>query len=248
MEKVKKKIFEEIVSSKSKTVVYPREFFISWNGVPTLAYQGFSPTLLEIKKEIDEKNKYDKKVLGLKEENSGSKWPKTTLGAIQDDKCLDRKDLDTLRKICDNMNAKIDKTKYFEIDELCVVLFICRSLEERLITYSIILDRNQERDIAYPPQKHKDEVDKVMEPFLLKNLDEYWNKVKIYGNREGYYRKPHIEATLVFDLPHPDKQPTYIKEFIDEVNNNLPDIYCWFSPESRHMTVRALSQYDMKIV
>jgi hypothetical protein len=248
MEKVEKKIIEEIVSSKPTTVVYPREFFVSWNGVPTLVYQGFSPTLVEIKNEIHEKNKKDEKVLGLKKENSGSMWPKTTLGAIQDDKCLDRKDLDTLRKICDKMNKKIDKTIGIEIDELCVVLFNCRSLEKRLITYSIILDKNQERDKAHPNQTEIDEVEKVIKPFLSENLDEYWNKVKVYGNRESYYRKPHIEATLIFDLPHPNIQPSYIKEFIDEVNNSLPDIFCWFLPESRHMTVRALSQYDMKIV
>jgi hypothetical protein len=146
------------------------------------------------------------------------------------------------------MNAKIDKNKGFEINELCVVLFKSRSLEERLMTYPIILDRNQERDKSKPPQAHIDQVDIVMNAFSLKNLDEYWEKAKIYGNRESYYRKTHIEATLVFDLPHPDKQPSFIKEFMDAVDEELPDLYCWFLPESRHLTVRALSQYDMKIV
>lgn len=238
MIKVEKRIIEEIVSSKPTTAVYPREYFISWNGVPTLAYQGFSPTLLEIKKEIDDKK------LGLKPENSGSKWPKTTLGSIQDDKCLNRKDLNILREICDEMNTEINKNKdfHFKIDELCVVLFKCRSLEERLITNSIKLEGSGVRDLSKSPQDHLDYVDYVMNTFSSENLDVYWKDVKKYGNRESYYKEPHVEATLVFDLPHPDEQPSYIKKFMDAVDVKLPDLYCWFLPESRHMTVRALSQ------
>ena len=71
-------IIKEIVESKPPTSVKPREFFIAWQGVPTLAYEGFSAILLKIKKEISDA------VPGLRKENPGSLWPKTTLGALKD--------------------------------------------------------------------------------------------------------------------------------------------------------------------
>ena len=43
-------IIEQIIKRKPCTAIRPREFFISWSGVPTLAYEGFSGTLLEIKR------------------------------------------------------------------------------------------------------------------------------------------------------------------------------------------------------
>ncbi len=230
-----KSTIEDIIHSKPITVVYPREFFIFWNGVPALAYQGFTPTLLKIKEEIDEL------VKGLKSENPGSKWPKTTLGAIQDNKNLNREDFNILHAICDKMNLKLDKNKCIDIDELSVVLFKCRSLEERLITYTIKLDSNQNRDLAAPPLGHENDVAQAMDDLSSNKLDAFGNAKFNQENKEIYYREPHIEATLVFDLPAPEQQPALIQEFIDAINKELPDLFYWFSPESRHMTVRALS-------
>ena len=57
----------------------PETFFVAWNGVLTLVYEGFPPGLAGAKAALAEQG------LPLKKENFGSKWPKTTLGAVKDD-------------------------------------------------------------------------------------------------------------------------------------------------------------------
>jgi len=227
-------IIKDIVNRKPPTVVRPREFFIAWQGVPTIAYHGFSNILLQIKKEIKVK------IPGLREENPGSLWPKTTLGSLKDDKTLSWEDAFKLRKICTDFNKKmqIDKTS-FEINQLSIVSFQCRSLEKRLATNPIDLNGDSSKRDDSIPDYHKELVDQTMKPFEKGRLLDYLEDLKREGNRETDYRKDHIEATLVFDLPK--KQPKYIQDFIDKVNSELPDLYCWFEPESRHMTVRALA-------
>ncbi len=88
-----KNILSDIISSKAKTPVSPRGFFIAWSGVPTLAYKGFRPVLLELKKEIS------RKTPDLKPENAGSIWPKTTFGALRDNRKLSLQDTKILRKL-----------------------------------------------------------------------------------------------------------------------------------------------------
>lgn len=224
-----KNIIKDIVSLIPTTVVRPREFFIAWSGVPTLAYDGFTPSLLKIKSEIG------KQIKGLKKEKPGSKWPKTTLGALRDDRSLSWDDLLALRDICDKMNDKIVKDEVFNIEQLQAVIFQCRSLEKRLISYSIDLDKSQEPDIDATPEP----VDETMAQFARDNLEKYWPSARKDGGRESHYRLPYIEATLVYDLPA--EQPLYIDEFTKQVDRKLKGIYCWFLPKSRHMTVRALA-------
>ena len=57
----------------------PRSFFVAWSGVIVLAYDGFTPPLASIKRALNES------ALPLCRESFGSKWPKTTLGAVADD-------------------------------------------------------------------------------------------------------------------------------------------------------------------
>ncbi|TKJ43355.1 hypothetical protein CEE36_04805 [candidate division TA06 bacterium B3_TA06] len=228
-------IVKQVVESKPRTAVKPREFFIAWSGVSTLAYQGFTRPLLGIKRELEQK------IPGIKPENPGSKWPKTTLGALRDDRQLSWVDLNILRDICNNLNQQIDGSKIIlPIHQLEVVIFQCRSLEKRLITYPIELN-SKEYDEEVNGQHKENDVDKVMDQFHETRLAGYWSDVSRPGNRESHYRMLHIESTLIYDLPPPKNQPTYIDTFIEEVEKRLPGLYCWFAPESRHMTVRALS-------
>ena len=111
--KFEKGIVKEVVEIKPRTIVKPQEFFISWSGVPTLAYQGFTKPLLDIKNELE------RRISGIKPENPGSKWPKTTLGALRDDKQLSLDDLFVLRKICDELNGVVsEKNIVFNINTL----------------------------------------------------------------------------------------------------------------------------------
>jgi hypothetical protein len=109
-------------------LVRPREFFIAWQGVPTLAYEGFTETLLSIKQELKTQ------IPGLIIENPGSLWPKTTLGALNDTKKLSLEDTYKLKQICNKFHSEIIKIEPFKITMLSIVLFQCRSLEKRLLT------------------------------------------------------------------------------------------------------------------
>ena len=51
---------------------------MAWNGVLVLMYQGFQPPFADLKARLNEPS------VGLKKEAFGSKWPKTTLGAVQE--------------------------------------------------------------------------------------------------------------------------------------------------------------------
>lgn len=225
---IRKAIVADIVKNARKTKMKLGQFFISWNGVATLAYEGFTPSLLTIKKKIDAY------VPGLCKENPGTKWPKTTLGALRDDKILSWDDMLELRRICDTYNKKL-KNLSFDIDALSIVLFHCRSLERRLSTQIVSLDDSY--DFTPSPKVELDNVTQTMNQFAESRLIEYFPKIQQQGNRESHYRSPFIESALVYDLLTIPEPAT---EFKNEIDNALPGMYCWFEDGSLHMTVRAL--------
>lgn len=55
-----------------------------------------------------------------------------------------------------------------------------------------------------------------------------------------YYRKPHVECTLVYDIQTTAPLADSIHDFRETVDEALPGCYAWFDPNSWHMTVRAL--------
>ncbi len=208
-----KDIVRQIVRTHQKTEVELGEFFLSWNAVPTLAYKGFSSQLLGIKRQIET-------VLpGLQPENSGSMWPKTTLGALRDDKILSWNDAVVLRGICDRFLPQV-KGQRIQIDSLAVVLFHCRSLERRISTEPISLA--DPRDTTGPTQDHLKKVSDTMEQFAPARLVEYWPNLQKPGNKESHYRAPFIQATLVYDL---QDIPQAITAFRMEVDQHLPGLY-----------------------
>jgi len=222
-----------IVKTKPSTLVKPREFFISWSGVPTLAYQGFSPVLLGIKQEIEES------FPGLKPEKPGSKWPKTTLGALRDGRVLSLKEARILRSICSDLRSEIAAEAPLPISRLTLVVFQCRGLERRLLTYPIPLRPASATSFEHePPDDHLKVIEATMDQFREAKLATYLPRIQAGGNRESHFRKLHMGVTLVFDLE--DHQLKPIERFIQAVDTKLPNAYCWFTPQSRHMTVRSL--------
>jgi hypothetical protein len=172
---------------------------------------------------------------GLRKENDGSNWPKTTLGALRDDRTLSWNDLFTLRNICDSCNSSLSGLS-LDINDLSIVLFHCRSLERRISTE--IVKMSDSFDSSNPTQEEIIYIKKTMNQFDRKNLVEYFPKVQNQGNRESHYRTPFVEATVVHDLKI---VPNPINHFRSEVDEKLPGMYCWFEDDSLHMTVRALA-------
>ena len=162
------------------------------------------------------------------------------MGALRDGVTLSWKDSFILREICTLISQEEigDAPCPFQITHLSVVLFLCRSLERRLVTYPISLMGKKLKSDDSPPRYHTLLVDNVMAQFSETRLLEYLKDLQKEGNRELSYRCDHIEATLVWDLPQ--DIPSYIERFIEEIDKKLPGLYSWFDPKSLHMTVRAL--------
>ena len=51
---LQKDMVRKIISQYGETSVYANQFFVSWHSVVTLAYSGFSRTLLAVKRGIEE--------------------------------------------------------------------------------------------------------------------------------------------------------------------------------------------------
>lgn len=234
-----KEILKNIVGSFSRTSIFPKEFFISWSGVPTLAYIGFSATILKIK------DKLDKSISGISNENEGSKWPKTTLGALKDGKILSKENLYLLRDICDESNKELqDKCDLaIAVETIHGVVYQCRSLERSIEKLPLLL-QDSPPEMDEPPQWHLTDVDKVLEQFSRDKLDAYINNVHRDGNRESDYRNQNIGTTLVFYLPSKHQIHRCINNFIKQVNQSLPDYYSWFDKESLHVTLRTLTTHS----
>ena len=76
----------------------PLEFFISWNGVLTLAYSGWTESLLDLKTRLNATP------CALPPESPGSRWPKTSIGCLHDHKSLTFEEFINLRDLCKYVN------------------------------------------------------------------------------------------------------------------------------------------------
>jgi hypothetical protein len=130
---------EELVGRTASTELRPWAFLVAWDGVLTLAYRGFPRSLVDLKQHIGHH------FPELPPENPGSKWPKTTLGALAEGAPpLTLAQLRTLKRVCDECSAelRLPGTPAMPVDQLAVVVFCCASLEKRLITHRIDLLRH----------------------------------------------------------------------------------------------------------
>lgn len=231
-------ILEETIQAYGPTYVRPLQFFVSWYSVITLAYEGFSRSLLQMKAEIDQR------VPELKRENPGSRWPKTTLACLRDSKELSREQVDDLRNLCIKHSNSLVKTpkkdRTLHIDEVSLVIFQCRTLEKRLATRQYKLQA-QPLSSDDPPPWHLEQVQQVMDQFSDTRKEGYFPKLSPDGRTlYNYYRKPHIETTLVIDVEFPPTVKQVIRDFQKAITDSLPDTFAWFDPKSWHMTVRAV--------
>lgn len=79
---------------------FAKQFFVSWSGVLVLAYTGFPQPLLNVKAMMDSE------CTGIAPENPGSKWPKTSLAAVNDGCAgITKQQLAVLHKICRAANS-----------------------------------------------------------------------------------------------------------------------------------------------
>jgi hypothetical protein len=232
-------VLEDIASRFGPTVVRLNEFFMSWNSVMTLAYTGFSQTLLDLKRHLEAK-------LPLQAENPGSRWPKTTLGCLREGRSLGPGQVEKARELCTKFSGELralpPRQLEVPVTELSLVLFRSRTLEERWLEIPIPL-RGASDSPDPVPDAHVQEVRRTLEQFAPERLCDYYPRLAPEGRTlENYYRRPHIEATLVAKASWSAPVVALVDRFVWAMDSRegLDMAYAWFRPESRHLTVRAL--------
>lgn len=120
-----------LVDQCTPCVLRPFAFFVSWQGVLTLAYRGFPEPLVALKAGLADY--YG----GLPEENPGSRWPKTSLGALKDGRRLTPEQLKKLNAVCWECSGVFQtpgapRQQAVLVDRLSSVIYECRSLERQI--------------------------------------------------------------------------------------------------------------------
>ena len=230
----------------------PSSYFIAWNGVIVLVYAGFPPPIASLKASLnDPSNGFP-----FRKEGFGSKWPKTTLGALRDDATpLTLEELARLRALCVEHASGLFDLRV-PLTSLSLVKYKARGLEagpERKcsvipLTASTRAVGSSSSSITSPPlhndQPSEEEASRVSSVLSeWSDLDEYLPKVNAAGSRMSTYREASPSgSTLVsfLELRPASELAKRLNAFRLAVEALLPARYAWLSDESLHCTVRAL--------
>jgi hypothetical protein len=202
-------------------------FFVAWNGVLVLAMDGFPDSALELKQKIQE-------TLGdrLSPENSGSKWPKITMGCLKEDQSLTLEEFILLSEICKQASRDV-KEITVDIRTISHVEFLCRSLER--IRKRVDFDCNSQGiDDSCNPEP----VNQVFSE--ADDVSAYFAQVSLPGSRETHYRSDHGESTLVSFIDV-SSLTALLNAFKCKVDAELASKYVWFDDSSLHVTLRAMN-------
>jgi len=227
------------------TTLTPRQLFVAWNGVLTLAFDGFPPGLFKIKQSLNQQQQ-----LHLPRESFGSKWPKTTLAALEDTvQPLTLKQLQTLKSICNEHSSELAKhlTNYaLEVAQLSVVQYRQRSLEEPWLRSDINFKASgihwDEEHDHEPAEAERQRVSAVLAEW--NDEEKYLKKVNAPGSRISSYRNASPAGSTcvaywgVDQGAHNLRQ--WLRGFRTAVDEALPGYYNWMAENSLHCTVRAL--------
>ncbi|CAK0786704.1 hypothetical protein CVIRNUC_009918 [Coccomyxa viridis] len=226
-----------LIQRTPSSLLEPLTFFVSWQGVPTLAYRGFPPAITQLKTVLERMHPT------LPKENPGSRWPKTSLGALRDRKRLTPHQLDLLLRICREEGALMQAggLQPLEVNRAALCIFECRSLE-RLMSWAEV-PFAPSVDSSEPEPEELGRVEKIL---AEADEEEYWFAASKDGNRVSHYREEHVGVSLVFGLPLVDGDNnagrlwSFIHRFRMRVDLELPGMYNWFADCSLHVTLRAI--------
>lgn len=212
--------------------------------------RGFPDPILQLKQRISEM------FPGLPPENPGSKWPKTSLGALKDGQRLTPDQLATLKQVCAEVSEEFHAiyagaAPNVTMTNLSLVLFHNRCLQQRISTQVMPFNGCVQYGMVSKRQTRA-----VHDILSEADMPDYWFHASKDGNRASHYTSNAIGATLVHDianftkpgsvstfLPHTNvwnALPDIVRRFRARVDAALPGMYFWFADESLHITVRAL--------
>ena len=169
-----------------RCVLRPQTYFVAWNGVLTLVYDGFPPVLAGIKAWLNEED-------GLPPENFGSRWPKTTLAALRDDAPpLSLAELTSLRALCEEHASQLSLR--VPVSSLSFVSYDQRGLESVRERSDVAL--GSAVDDSEPSDAEQARVRGVLDEWS--DLETYLPRVNAPGSRIGSYREASPQgSTLV---------------------------------------------------
>jgi len=239
---------------------------VLWHGVLALAFEGWTAPLLQLKEQLNERAVAE---WGLRAENSGSTWPKVSLGCLREERTLTLEQLRALMQLMRRYEAAIAAHAWrLRVRMLSAVVYSCRSLECLLMKQELPLSAKS--NSSEPSHSVADESPAVARSAarvsgVLAELSEataelYLLEVNKPGGRlEHYVTGAYKDSTLVaFLTTNADEEsdaagestaadyngaaflPSFLRDFQRDVDQLLPGYYHFFAPGSLHCTIRAL--------
>eukprot|EP01084_Bolivina_argentea_P133055 234796_1 len=203
---------ERIISITPTCYLKPKCFFVAWNSVITLVFQGWPEPIDTMKRELASSCTVCKEMFG-------SKFPKITLACVKDGVEMKPKVLGKLRRLC--ASNPVPKDYVLCLDSFSVVLWENRC-QESIIYEKIIPTKKNHKFLGSP------------RPLLLNMEDQDDAPYLRSANRTSHYKSLIIGASIVHRLIH-------VPKFITDFQKKLPkEIFDVFHKDSLHVTIRAL--------
>jgi hypothetical protein len=226
-------------SQLAPCTLQPTDFFLAWNGVLTLVYEGFPSALVLIKQQLNN-------IQHLRNENFGTMWPKTTLAATQDDAPdLTLEELKQLKKLCLCFANKLKQaSNQIEVNEVSLVKYSERSLEAVSGVTTVPLKALSSSKLPETSEEERTRVKKVLNEW--EDLEAYLVKANAPGSRIASYRNesPHGSTVVAFLSKGQNKLKNSLGELLDQfrcdVDAKFPGRFVWLERASLHCSLRSL--------
>lgn len=202
------------------------KFFLAGSGVLTLAFEGLTAGLIDLKTRIS---------VGLRAEHPGSTWPKVTLAALNTPNPLSDQEVAQLwsaTTYADSMLAA--EPTEVRIGEVVAVEALTRSLEMTGRKVQVSLGDHVERTV---PDSHGQYVRGILDQWNQNPSGRYLAMLRKMGHGRDHYHRPCLIRTMVAYQPVEIAAVDALRERLDRV---LPGRYHWFDPSARHITLRTL--------
>ena len=204
-------LHEEVSRTRTDHVeIRPHRLIVAWHGVLTLSFEAWPKELADIKRRINEAPEFQAAY-----ENFGTRWPKLTLAAIDDDApplTLDR--LRSLTSLCREFDAELQQLGTVLLSHVSIVMFASRSLDRCLCRVDYPFAKEEQKEEMTRRRRSKDQeydadsfeiVRKVVRETDDRHLEGYLAKVNADGHRWGrHYDTTWTEATIVCFLTNND--------------------------------------------
>jgi hypothetical protein len=240
-----------------EAVFVPKAFFIAAGGVMALVMHGFPRRLqVRVRARVAALSLADFSLQDIKRrmreeshlapENSGSLWPKISLGALADGAQLSESEFEDLGRLCHEHNEKLARLEWVVRPQACsVVVFECRSLERIIFRGDVPFRAGEQRERPQPSRAEalalvdKADAERVDSVLSECKLGTYLSQVNVPANHEAHYRTPHYETTAVLFVGVLHALVASFRARVDAMSKGK---YRWFADSALHITLRTLTK------